>query len=628
MHKKEPLSINYIYYLLIIVIDFIFVSFTVTNINSSLKYPKAFFILYSYGELIIEVFAIAGIGILIKKYFKKKFFYLFIGLTFLFFIRHIIDYFILKIMDMTIWDGLDLALDENLENFIEMLHTTGIPFFVWIIFFLTLTALPFLAIVFYKITEKITLRKKAPIYLDHLIQTFFIIPLGLLIWDLTASHSINPNIYAAYQRSLPWKVTFVQPSTLKLDQRLSLKKPKSEKEIFKIIDTKNISIEKKPNIFLFIIESTREDFITEDIAPNISKFKKDNISFDQSIANANATHQSWFSLFYSNYPNFWKFYKDSDLKKGSPALCILKNMGYKINAFSAPELKYYSMTEVLFGKNNYLANSFKIFPHYYPVEACDSDIMVMNMLENTLEKESNIYIAFLDSTHFLYSWPKDFNIKFKPVAEKEAFNAYTSKESIELIKNRYKNSINFVDSLLGNFFEKLKEKDLYDDSIIVILADHGEEFYEQGYLFHASHLSSMQTEIPIYLKLGKNERKASENKKMICHMDIFPSIFDFLFGKNIFKDVFKGESIFDTDVFPYIYTTRYNASRSPYEFFIHTGNEKLTLRFRDKKNIFKNQHLEIVSIKDKNDNDLEISSKVDKIKEFETALNKIFLSDQ
>jgi len=623
MNKKNPIEINFIFFGLLLIIGIVIATLEVLEINQTSLYSKTFFLIYAYVQTVLEILGFALIVWLIKKKLKKIFFYSFIGLFFTFFLTHIIDYFVLKIVDMTFWEGLDIALDENLENFLEMLHTTGVPLFVWAIIGLIILFLPLTGIGFYKICDKISKKRKLFLCKEQIVQIFFCIPLAIFIWDFKASSSINSNVYSAYTRALPWKLTFSHPPIMEIDTPLTLKKPQKEAEILKIIHQKNLKIKKKPNIFIFVIESLRNDYITKNISPNLYEFKQNNLNFDISLSNANATHQSWFSLFYSDFPFFWKYYQDNNWQIGATGLYILKKIGYKINVFSAPELKYYSMNNLLFGKDNYLVDTLKLHPHYHPIQACDSDAMVIKDIQNQLEKDSNVYIAFLDSTHFLYSWPKDFEAKFTNNLEGENLKVYSSKNHIDLLKNRYKNSINFIDFLLGSFFETLKKNNLFNDSLIVILADHGEEFYEEGRIFHASHLSSVQTNIPILLKLSNSTRKIPE-RKLICHMDVFPSILDHLFKKNQFKDIFLGESIFDTPKLNFVITTRYNASRMPYEFFIHNENEKLTLKFKKEKNILKKQHLKILSLKDKNDKKLNISSKEALLKSFKSAFDKLF----
>lgn len=620
MNTKNYIKVNYTFFGIFLLIGLIFGTLNVLTIKDAPLHTRTFFLIYAYCQSILCVCTIALMTAALKKILPKIFFYLFVGLSFIFFLIPVIDFAVFKIVDITFWEGLDFALDENLENFIEMLHTTGIPLFVWIIIGIIALFLPIIGALLYKLCDKISNIKKLPLHKEHFIQLFFCIPLAIFIWDFKAAPTINPDLYDEFTRTLPWKFTFVQPKTWIVESPLELKKPKSEKEILTTIENLDLKVEKKPNIYIFVIESLRNDFITEDIAPTLYKFKKDNINFERSLSNANATHQSWFSLFYSNFPYLWKYYKDTNWQSGATSLYILKKMGYDINVYSAPELKYYCMKEILFGENLNLTKSFKLFPHYHPKEACDSDIEAINEVEKNLKADKNIYITFFDSTHFLYSWPKNFKTKFTPYADADCF---PSVDNVELIKNRYKNAINFTDSLINSFFIKLKEKNLWDDSIIIIVGDHGEEFYEQGNLFHASRLSAEQTNVPIYLKLGKNIRKIPE-RKLICHMDVFPSIFDYIFGKNNFEEILNGESIFLESKFPFVITTRYNASRSPYEFFIHSENEKLTMRFKKKKQIFQNQHVQILSFKDKDDKNINVSSKKEVLKSFQKAFDRIF----
>ncbi len=629
MQDKSKLHINYLYFGLYFVICYIFSFFSVYQIKNTSNYTSSFFMIYSFGQLAIEVVGFALLSLLIKKYFHKSIFNLFIGLTFLMFLSHIVDFFLLRILDMTIWDGIELALDENLENFFEMLHCTGISYKIWALLGLIILTLPFIGVFVYKLLYKVISKNSFVLHHEHLLQVLFSIPLTLFIWDFRVSSTINPDIYASYQRLLPWKLTFVQPKTMTIDTIVKLKKPRDEKETISLIDQKNLNPKNTPNIYLFIIESLREDFISQEITPTIERFKSENINFETSFANANGTHQSWFSIFYSSFPYNWKYGLENNWEKGSIALNILKKIGYKINVYSAPELKYYNMKEILFGKDLHLADKFKLFPHYPPVEACDADKQAIDELKNDIkENEKNINIIFFDSTHFIYSWPKNQPLKFYPISEEISYlTTYPSKYEIEFIKNRYKNAVYYIDTLIDDFISYLKKNNLYNNSIIIITGDHGEEFYEEGHLYHGSHLSKMQTTVPIYYKLGDNQREVNKAKKLTCHMDIFPSIFDYIFGENLFKDVLDGDSIFDYPKWPFVVTTRYNASRYPWEFFIHNGNEKMILRFKNKNNIYAPQHIQIISLQDNEDNLHSIPTQIEKNKYlilFQKAFDRIF----
>jgi hypothetical protein len=84
-----------------------------------------------------------------------------------------------------------------------------------------------------------------------------------------------------------------------------------------------------------------------------------------------------------------------------------------------------------------------------------------------------------------------------------------------------------VDLLLRNYIDFLKANGRYDDAMIVVTGDHGEELQERGFWFHASALTREQTGVPVVVKwpkeLGVGKRVAQGS-----HLDIVPSVMDAL----------------------------------------------------------------------------------------------------
>lgn len=227
----------------------------------------------------------------------------------------------------------------------------------------------------------------------------------------------------------------------------------------------------------------------------------------------------------------------------------------------------------------------------------------MEDLQKYQHEEGHCFLVFFDATHFNYSWPRE-NSPFTPYPDKiEYVKATFQKEGVEGIKNRYRNSLNFIDTLFGNFLTTLKATPRWNDAVIVFMGDHGEEFMEQHNLFHASDLSKQQTRIPILYKFGQNLRATPPSDTLVTsQVDIFPSILDYIYGDSRFNEILDGSSIFNPKAISYAVTGRYNASRAPYEFCINTSQSKLTLRFRDEKQTFKSSVLKVLSFKDLNDN--------------------------
>lgn len=588
---QRTLLINPYYFALLLVGMCAMNIYHVTSIEQSWTMSPVYFLSYALLQSLLEVLILVFVGSMVKTYLYKSVYYGFVSLCFLFFTLHYVDFVLLRYMDISVYYGIHWIFDESFDNFIELLHLTGISISTWI-FILTSTVLliPLFAIILYGLTGKILPKK--PIKMTHkgLIKTLFCLPVGLMALDITVTPQVERQQYQYYQRILPWKSTLISKSELLIKMGRSIKKLPNEEAVLKKVHSVPIVAEKKPNIYLFIVESLRQDFLNEKTASNITVFKNENITFKKTFSSANATQISWFSIFHSSYPLYWAEAKKK-WKSGSVPLQVLKKMGYKVHVYSAAQLNYYGLSDVMFGKKHYLADSYNVFPHYFPTQAWESDVKVVDMFIKDTEKkggkEGNIFVFFLESTHFNYSWPESYPVNFQPISEEKThLRVSNSLKNIELIKNRYRNSIHFVDSLFGKVIGSLKENGTYDDSVVIFTGDHGEEFFEEGQLFHASHLSSMQTEPPIYMKLGNNQRahEMGIGEMVTSHVDIFPTILDYIIGKQPFK-VFDGESIFNEERSGYVVTGRFNGPRAPQEFFISNGNEKCTLRLSDKKNL-------------------------------------------
>jgi membrane-anchored protein YejM (alkaline phosphatase superfamily) len=72
----------------------------------------------------------------------------------------------------------------------------------------------------------------------------------------------------------------------------------------------------------------------------------------------------------------------------------------------------------------------------------------------------------------------------------------------------------------------LEKKGLLKDTIILISADHGEEFYEHGHIGHTSAFTPEQNDVPLILYIPSKQHKIYN--KLTCHYDIVPTLMPFL----------------------------------------------------------------------------------------------------
>lgn len=108
-------------------------------------------------------------------------------------------------------------------------------------------------------------------------------------------------------------------------------------------------------------------------------------------------------------------------------------------------------------------------------------------------------------------------------------------------QQRYASEIAYVDQQLGRLLEVLRHEGWYDDSLIVVFADHGEAFGEHGHWFHHHLLYPYLTDVPLVVHapapLQRTERRTA-------HLtDLAPTVLHFL-GAARAPHYMTGQSLF------------------------------------------------------------------------------------
>jgi hypothetical protein len=540
--------------------------------NSSILFKSIFFF-HSLLQSFLAILLLFILAKLLKRFLHTSVLYIYTGICFVIVLLHFINFIMLHLLDSSIAYPFKMFFLSGKENFFITIRAINANPVMLLVASLTLLLLPAIGILKYHLIHKFTHKRNLHFTSRDLLFSFLTIAFCLFTLELGVSKldEFKQN-KSKYIKKLPLRCLCFVPNLRKhiIKFEKPIKATIDEEKVFEKIEKLDLKLvnEKSPNIYLFVMESFRNDYVTEEIAPNLHSFKNENISFGKSYSNANATHISWFSIFYSKKPFFWTDCAKK-AKLGSPNLTILKKLGYKINVISSAELTYFHLDKLLFGKKYNALDSMIDFSQNFNLSTSQRDRLVFKTLSREIEtkKEKNLFIIFLDSTHSEYSWPDDFKTKFTPVIKNINYLSYIlPKKDITPLINRYKNSINFLDSEYEKFFKNLKANKIYDDSIILITGDHAEEFYEDGSLFHASHLNHFQTFVPLYYKLGNSLNKPT--CKYSSHIDIFPTIFHHLTNTFLPKTIVDGSSIFDPNKNESVLSVNQNCADIPKDFII------------------------------------------------------------
>jgi len=93
----------------------------------------------------------------------------------------------------------------------------------------------------------------------------------------------------------------------------------------------------------------------------------------------------------------------------------------------------------------------------------------------------------------------------------------------EFLVRRYDNCIRYVDGKVGEVISWMRENNLWDDTLVIITGDHGEELGEHGGVGHGHTLFEEVLHVPLILSGGVVEDACVTSPTQIGHCDILPT---------------------------------------------------------------------------------------------------------
>ena len=98
-----------------------------------------------------------------------------------------------------------------------------------------------------------------------------------------------------------------------------------------------------------------------------------------------------------------------------------------------------------------------------------------------------------------------------------------SERFLSSLIEQYDSAIRYTTDKLGEIFSLLETKGLYDESLIVVTSDHGEELFEHGGFSHGYSLHREVLHVPLYIKLPY-QRIGRTITSSVSLMDVYPTI--------------------------------------------------------------------------------------------------------
>lgn len=298
------------------------------------------------------------------------------------------------------------------------------------------------------------------------------------------------------------------------------------------------------NVILILVDTLRADRLSaygyaRPTSPYLDAFAREAVKFDANRSQASCTFPSANSILTSRWPS--AFLGQPDQKLGIPETIpsiaeILHDQGYRTVAVSASAVVRRSPSR--FNPSGGFDRGFDVFEEecVWKSAACVNRVAGPHLKKG--DKPLFLYIHYIDP-HGPYQPPKDWPRKFATgQPEKEWVRAgnpnpigdwlYKGKPNpgftpadLQHLRDLYDDEIAFFDERFAELLGSIRAAGLMDDSILVFVSDHGEEFLEHGEIKHCRTLFDSSIHVPLLLKIPGIEARTVTQP--VQSLDIVPT---------------------------------------------------------------------------------------------------------
>jgi arylsulfatase A-like enzyme len=300
---------------------------------------------------------------------------------------------------------------------------------------------------------------------------------------------------------------------------------------------------KRKNVILISMDATRAGHLGcygygRDTTPVLDRLAKDSALFMNTISQAPYTLASHMTMLTGLYPTTHRvFYFSDTLDPSLPTLADqLRGQGVVTAAFTGGGLM---------DANYGYAHGFDEFhDHIVSQETSDTITPLAEQVSSWLARNADVSFFLFLHTYQVHSpyWPpagyaskfldKDavwvgrsleqfigagYVHKYRPLSDAQKRNVIAL----------YDADINFLDAaLIQPLLDALKERNLYDETMIIVTADHGEEFFDHVTWGHSNTLYNELLKVPLIVKFPESRYHGRRLMPFVRLADITPTVME------------------------------------------------------------------------------------------------------
>ena len=312
----------------------------------------------------------------------------------------------------------------------------------------------------------------------------------------------------------------------------------------------------RPDVVFIVLESWRPDMLTPAIMPRLTRIAAQGwVSRTEHHVGTNRSELGLYSLLYGD--SSLKYERTLDVKRRPLFAHALKSAGYRTVFITGHPRKWYRREEFI---------NDECWDEYVRTDQgtwAEWDRRAFQELKRRLGRPSRQPIAanlLLMTSHYDYRAPKSHE-RFVPTS----LTAITDKlpsdplerngvhfadqpmsvigpEARSILWNRYRNSMLYMDDLVGGFVESLDPR----RTVVVITGDHGEAFGEGDLFGHVHCFRRTPTHTPLIV-WGQAVPAGGSSQRPTCHVDVMPTVFALLGASRKQLQVLPGRDLLSTN---------------------------------------------------------------------------------
>lgn len=334
----------------------------------------------------------------------------------------------------------------------------------------------------------------------------------------------------------------------------------------------------RPNVILIVLDTVRADHLSvygygRPTTPNLARFASQATLFQRAVAAGEWTLPSHASIFTGLYairhgahyqPNFRSsaLSRDSETiaemlsRRGFATAAVTSNCGVVSKQFHFDQgFEHFdqSFNRHAVGWYSTSPNSLRgtlsrirgLLPSRLMADSRPASVInsAASGVLDLLQEKKRPFLLFLNymDTHDPYVSSSGFENLYGRKGSLYSANEYQhlrtssasgqqriAPEEVEGLTARYDAALTSLDAELGNLFDGLRRRGRFDNSLIIVTADHGEALGERGHLGHGGlSVYDNQVHVPLIIKFP-NARDGVVIQDPVSHVDIVPTILETL----------------------------------------------------------------------------------------------------